>query len=172
MVTPAQVIQAMGALTNGGRMVPLTLRKGGLRGAQTPQVVTEETSRTMLDLMRRNVVNGSGGFADAPGLRVGGKTGSANKLVNGHYDPSHAVGSFAAVFPVDGPVTAKRYAILIVMDEPGAYPKTGAYVAAPAVRNIADRIAGFLGVQRQGDRWRTATGEKISQAGAPAGGAH
>ncbi|WP_312734160.1 penicillin-binding protein 2 [Brevundimonas sp.] len=172
MVTPAQVIQAMGALTNGGRMVPLTLRKGGLRGAQTPQVVTEETSRTMLDLMRRNVVNGSGGFADAPGLRVGGKTGSANKLVNGHYDPSHAVGSFAAVFPVDGPVTAKRYAILIVMDEPGAYPKTGAYVAAPAVRNIADRIAGFLGVQRQGDRWRTATGEKIPQAGAPAGGAH
>ena len=44
-------------------------------------------------------------------------------------------------------------------------------VAAPAVRNIADRIAGFLGVQRHGDRWRTVTGEKIPQAGAPPGGA-
>ncbi|WP_292230418.1 penicillin-binding protein 2, partial [Brevundimonas sp.] len=161
MVTPAQVIQAMVALTNGGRMVPLSLRKGGAVGAQTPQIVTEETSRTILDLMRRNVVKGSGGFADAPGLRVGGKTGSANKLVNGRYEAGHAVGSFAAVFPVDGPLNAKRYAILIVVDEPGSYPKTGAYVAAPAVRNTADRIAGFLGVERREDRWRTATGEKV-----------
>ena len=170
MVTPAQVIQAMGALTNGGRMVPLSLRKGGVPGAQTPQIVTEETSRTILDLMRRNVVKGSGGFADAPGLRVGGKTGSANKLFNGRYNPSHAVGSFAAVFPVDGQITAKRYAILIVMDEPGSYPKTGAYVAAPAVHNIADRIAGFVGVERKADRWRTATGEKIPQPAGSEGG--
>ncbi|MFN7108689.1 MAG: peptidoglycan D,D-transpeptidase FtsI family protein [Brevundimonas sp.] len=163
MITPAQMVQAMGALTNGGRMIPLSLRKGGARGAQPQQVVTEETSRTILDLLRRNVVKGSGGFADAPGLRVGGKTGSANKLVNGRYDPSHALGSFAAVFPVDGPLNGKRYAILIVMDEPGAYPKTGAYVAAPAVKNIADRIAGFLGVERREDRWRTALGEKVPE---------
>lgn len=163
MITPAQMIQAMGALTNGGRMIPLSLRKGGARGVQPQQVVTEETSRTILDLMRRNVVKGSGGFADAPGLRVGGKTGSANKLVGGRYDPSHALGSFAAVFPVDGPLNGKRYAILIVMDEPGTYPKTGAYVAAPAVKNIADRIAGFLGVERREDRWRTAMGEKVPE---------
>ena len=162
MVTPAQVIQAMGALTNGGRMVPLSLRKGGARNAQTRQIVTEDTSRVILDLLRRNVVKGSGGFADAPGLRVGGKTGSANKLVNGRYDPTHALGSFAAVFPVDGPLTAKRYAILIVMDEPGTYPRTGAYVAAPTVRNVADRIAGFLGVERRADSWRTADGQKIA----------
>ncbi|WP_293825398.1 penicillin-binding protein 2 [uncultured Brevundimonas sp.] len=163
MITPAQMIQAMGALTNGGRMIPLSLRKGGARGVQPQQVVTEETSRTILDLLRRNVVKGSGGFADAPGLRVGGKTGSANKLVGGRYDPSHALGSFAAVFPVDGPLNGKRYAILIVMDEPGTYPKTGAYVAAPAVRNVADRIAGFLGVERREDRWRTALGEKVPE---------
>jgi len=163
MVTPAQVIQAMGALTNGGRMVPLSLRRGGAANTQPRQIVTEDTSRTILDLMRRNVVKGSGGFADAPGLRVGGKTGSANKLVNGRYDATHAVGSFAAVFPVDGPLNAKRYAILIVVDEPGKYPRTGAYVAAPAVRNIADRIAGFLGVERRADHWRTAQGDKIPE---------
>jgi cell division protein FtsI (penicillin-binding protein 3) len=163
MVTPAQVIQAMGALTNGGRMVPLSLRRGGALNAQPRQIVTEDTSRTLLDLLRRNVVKGSGGFADAPGLRVGGKTGSANKLVNGRYDPTHAVGSFAAVFPVDGPLTARRYAILIVMDEPGKYPRTGGYVAAPAVGRIADRIAGFLGVERRADHWRTADGQKIPE---------
>jgi cell division protein FtsI (penicillin-binding protein 3) len=163
MITPAQMVQAMGALTNGGRMIPLSLRRGGARNVQPKQVVTEETSRAILDLLRRNVVKGSGGFADAAGLRVGGKTGSANKLVNGRYDPSHALGSFAAVFPVDGPLDGKRYAIFILMDEPGSYPKTGAYVAAPAVKNIADRIAGFLGVERHDDRWRTASGEKIPQ---------
>jgi cell division protein FtsI (penicillin-binding protein 3) len=163
MITPAQMVQAMGALTNGGRMVPLSLRRGGARGAKPQQIVTEDTSRAVLELMRANVVKGSGGFADAPGLRVGGKTGSANKLVNGRYDPSHALGSFAAVFPVDGPLTAKRYAVFVLMDEPGTYPKTGAYVAAPAVRNIADRIAGFLGIERRADRWRTASGEKIPQ---------
>ncbi len=161
MATPAQVSAAMGALTNGGRYIPLSLRKGGAPGARPRQAVSEQTSLTMLDLLRRNVVRGSGGLADAPGLRVGGKTGSANKLVGGRYDPSHAVGSFAAVFPADGPVSAKRYSILILMDEPSQYPKTGGYVAAPAVGRIADRIAGFLGVERRADRYRTATGEKV-----------
>ncbi|HYC96697.1 penicillin-binding protein 2 [Brevundimonas sp.] len=161
MITPLQMSAAMGALTNGGRYIPLTLRKGGLPGAEVRQVVSPETSLTLLDLLRRNVVRGSGGRADAPGLRVGGKTGSANKLVNGRYDPTHAVGSFAAVFPADGPVNARRYSILILIDEPGGYPRTGGFVAAPAVGRIADRIAPFLGVQRRADQYRTALGEKI-----------
>ena len=170
MITPAQAVAAMGALTNGGRFIPLTLRKGNGAPVAGHQIVSPETSATILDLMRRNVVRGSGGFADAPGLRVGGKTGSANKLFNGRYDPSHAIGSFAAVFPTDGPVTARRYAVFILVDEPSSYPKTGAYVAAPAVRNIADRIAPFVGVQRQADQWRTALGEKIPHADDPKAG--
>ena len=163
MVTPIQYVAAYASLANGGRYVPLTLRKGGLPNARTRQVVSPETSATMLDLMRRNVTRGSGRFADAPGLRVGGKTGSANKLVNGRYDPTHAVGSFAAVFPSDGPVTAKRYTIFVLVDEPSTYPRTGGYVAAPAVGKIADRIAPFLGVERKADRWSTALGEKIPE---------
>ena len=159
-ITPAQMAAAMGALTNGGRYVPLSLRKGGAPGVEARRVVSEQTSMTMLDLMRRNVVNGSGTRADAPGLRVGGKTGSANKLVNGRYDPSHAVGTFAAVFPTDGPVGTRRYSILILMDEPQTYPRTGGFVAAPAVGRIAARIAPFLGVQRGADQWRNALGEK------------
>ena len=161
MITPLQMSAAMGALTNGGRFIPLTLRKGGRPDAEARQVVSPETSTTLLDLLRRNVVRGSGGRADAPGLRVGGKTGSANKLVNGRYDPTHAVGTFAAVFPADGPLDARRYSILILIDEPGTFPRTGGYVAAPAVGRIADRIAPFLGVQRRADPYRTALGEKI-----------
>jgi cell division protein FtsI (penicillin-binding protein 3) len=163
MITPLQMTAAMGALTNGGRFIPLSLRKGGRRDASPRQVVTPETSATLLELMRLNVVRGSGRFADAPGLRVGGKTGSANKVVDGHYDPTHAVGTFAAVFPVDGPLDAKRYSILVLVDEPGTWPRTGGYVAAPAVGRIADRIAPFLGVQRRADAYRTATGEHVPQ---------
>jgi len=161
MITPLQMSAAMGALTNGGRFIPLTLRKGGLPNPEARQVVSPETSATLLDLLRRNVVRGSGGRADAPGLRLGGKTGSANKLVNGRYDPTHAVGTFAAVFPVDGPLNARRYSILILIDEPGSYPRTGGFVAAPAVGRIADRIAPFLGIERRADPYRTAMGEKI-----------
>jgi cell division protein FtsI (penicillin-binding protein 3) len=161
MVTPLQMTAAMNALANGGRFLPLSLRKGGRPGAEARQIVSPETSLTMLELMRRNVVRGSGGFAEAAGLRVGGKTGSANKLVGGRYDPTHAVGTFAAVFPADGPANARRYTILVLIDEPGTYPRTGGYVAAPAVGRIADRIAGFLGVQRRADAYRTALGEKV-----------
>jgi len=117
----------------------------------------------MLELMRRNVARGSGSRANAAGLRVGGKTGSANKLVNGRYDPTVAVGSFAGVFPTDGPLDAKRYTVFVLIDEPGQYPRTGGFVAAPAVGRIADRIAGFLGVERKDDRWFTATGERIPE---------
>ena len=160
-ITPVQMAAAMGALTNGGRYVPLSLRKGGAPNVEPRRVVSEQTSLTMLDLMRRNVVNGSGTRADAPGLRVGGKTGSANKLVNGRYESSHAVGTFAAVFPTDGPINTRRYSILILMDEPQTVPRTGGFVAAPAVGRIAARIAPFLGVQRGADAWRTALGDKV-----------
>lgn len=167
MVTPAHMAQAMGAMVNGGRLIPLTLRRGGDPKAQPRQVISEETSVAMLDLMRRNVVRGSGTRADAPGLRVGGKTGSANKLVGGRYDASHAIGTFAGVFPTDGPLNARRYSVLILIDEPSSYPKTGGFVAAPAVGRIADRIAPFVGVERRGDRWATADGQKIPQADDP-----
>lgn len=163
-ITPLQMAAAMQALTNGGRYIPLTLRKGGRPDVQARQVISPETSLTMLDLMRRNVVRGSGGRAEAPGLRVGGKTGSANKSVNGRYSTAHAVGTFAGVFPADGPVNARRYQILVLIDEPQTYPRTGGFVAAPAVGRIADRIAPFLNVQRRADPYRTAVGDKVIPA--------
>lgn len=150
MITPAQMAAATAALVNGGIYRPLSLRRGGA-GVEGRRVLSERTSATMRDLMRANVLRGSGARADAPGLRVGGKTGSANKLVNGRYDPAQAIGTFAGVFPADGAADARRYVVFVLIDEPGSFPRTGGFVAAPAVGRIADRIAPFVQVERRFD---------------------
>jgi cell division protein FtsI (penicillin-binding protein 3) len=172
-VTPLALAQAMGAVLNGGQMVPLTLRR--LEPGQAPEgkrVISEATSRNMLDLMRLNVARGTGSKANAAGLRVGGKTGSAQKVVNGRYAQTTLVSSFAAVFPTDGPADRSRYFVLIVLDEPHGSPasggaRTGGWTAAPAVGRVIDRIAPFLGVRRAADPFSTATGEKLAVEDAP-----
>jgi cell division protein FtsI (penicillin-binding protein 3) len=150
MITPLQMTAATVALVNGGIYRPLSLRRGGA-GSEGHRVVSAETSAAMRELMRANVLRGSGGQANAEGLRVGGKTGSANKLVNGRYDASHGIGSFAAVFPADGPADAQRYVVFVLIDEPSQGSRLGGAIAAPVVGRVADRIAGFLGVQRRID---------------------
>ena len=164
-VTPLALTQAMGAVLNGGQMVPLTIRRREGAPPEGSRVVSEQTSRIMLDLMRMNVVRGTGSKANAAGLRVGGKTGSANKIVGGRYSDTVLVASFAAVFPTDGPLDADRYFVLILLDEPkgsaaSGGARTGGWTAAPAVGRVIDRIASFLGVRRAADPWQTATGER------------
>ena len=153
-VTPLQLAEGMGAILNGGTYVPLTLR--AMKPGQVPQgrrVVSPAVTRDILYLMRQNVVAGTGGKADAPGLSVGGKTGTGQKVVDHRYSNSHTVASFAAVFPTDGPVDAKRYFVLILIDDPKGDAeshgvRTGAMVSAPVAGRVIDRIAPFLGVPR------------------------
>jgi len=166
-VTPLSLTAAMGAMLNGGEYVPLTIRK--LDPNQRPQgrrVVSEATSRAMLDMMRINVVRGTGSKANAAGLRVGGKTGSANKVVGGRYSDTILVASFASVFPTDGPMDRDRYFVLILVDEPRGSAesmgqRTGGWTAAPAVGRVINRIAPFLDVTRADDPFSTAKGDKI-----------
>ena len=153
-VSPLAVAAATGAIMNGGAYVPLTIAKRdpGVRPAGR-RVVSEETSRLMLELMRANVLKGSGGKADAMGLRVGGKTGSAEKVIGGRYVRDRLVSSFAAVFPTDGRLEDPRYLVLIIYDEPKGTKqtwgfRTGGWNAAPTAGRVIDRIAPFLGVPR------------------------
>jgi cell division protein FtsI (penicillin-binding protein 3) len=152
-VSPLALATGMNAVFNHGRYVPLTFRK--LNPGERPrgrQVVSEHTSETMLRLMRVNVTDGSGKKADAPGLRVGGKTGSAQKPENGRYGKDN-ISSFVAVFPTDGPPSTERYLVLITLDAPQATKDTYGFItagwnAAPAAGRVIDRIAPFLGVER------------------------
>jgi cell division protein FtsI (penicillin-binding protein 3) len=154
-LSPLSIATGMSAILNGGVYRPLTLRK--LEPGQAPaagrRVIQASTSRTMLNLMRLNVTNGTGGKANVAGYRVGGKTGSAEKPENGHYDRNKLVSSFAAVFPTDGPLDADRYFVLIMLDTPHATKDTfgfatGGWTAAPAAGRVIERIAPLLGVQR------------------------
>lgn len=154
-VSPLAVARAYSGLMNGGELLPLTIRKlppGAV--VHGPRMVSEATARTLLQIMRSNVscTCGSGKSANVPGLNVGGKTGTGDKWdpAARRYSSTKQVSSFAAVFPTDGALTAPRYFVLVLMDEPqratGVDP-TGGIVAAPAVGKIVERIAPFLGVR-------------------------
>jgi len=156
-VTPLAIATGMNAIFNDGEYIPLTIRK--LAPGEVPKgrrVVSEQTSRTMLDLMRLNATLGTGRGADAaaPGYSVGGKTGTAQKAINGHYAVGKRVSSFAAIFPTDGPANAQRYFIFILLDEPQPTKDSGGFAmgaqtAAPTAGRVIERIAPILGVRRE-----------------------
>ena len=147
-VTPLHLAQAYASLVNGGIWRPATLHK--LDVAQVPagrRVFKASTSARMRQMLRMTVVYGTGKKANAPGFRVGGKTGSAEKPGQGGYRRSTLVSTFAAAFPMDHP----RYVIIVMLDEPKGTAatygqRTAAWNAAPVVGRVVPRIGPLLGV--------------------------
>lgn len=147
-VTPLHLASAYAAMVNGGIWRPSTLMK--LDPADVPRgrrVFKESTSSRMRQMLRMISLYGTGKSADAPGYRVGGKTGSAEKATRGGYNKTSLVSSFAAAFPLDAP----RYVVVIVIDEPkgtvaSSFQRTAAFNAAPVVGKLVPRIGPMLGV--------------------------
>jgi cell division protein FtsI (penicillin-binding protein 3) len=174
-ITPLSYAEAAGAVLNGGCLRPLTIKKyDGASPLPCQRVFKPSTTQTMLELMRENVLKGTGTRANAPGLRVGGKTGTAQKPVNGRYSEDR-ISSFAAVFPTDGPVDGDRYLVQVTFDSPKGSPessglKTGAFVAAPVAGRVIDRIAAFLNVDRKDDKFTSPQWDKAPVAAEDATG--
>ncbi len=148
-VAPLQLAMGYATLFNGGIYRPPTMLKIGPNHPLPPgkRVFSDETSYRMRALLRLVVTKGTGKNADAPGYRVGGKTGTAQKLINGHYSQSINITSFAGVFPMDEP----RYVVVVMLDEPKATPETfgfstAGWNVAPVVSRTISRIAPMLGV--------------------------
>ena len=146
-VTPLHLASAYAALVNGGVWRPTTLMRVDGALSRGRQVFKPATSARMRQLLRMIVVDGTGKQADAPGFRVGGKTGSAEKPAEGGYSRSSVVATFAAAFPMDNP----RYVFLVMIDEPkgNAYSsgqRTAGWTAAPVVRKVVMRAGPMLGV--------------------------
>jgi cell division protein FtsI (penicillin-binding protein 3) len=158
-VTPLQVAAACVALVNGGYYIPPTFmpRTPEEAKAVAVKVLDEKTSQTMRLLMRLNVEKGSGRRADVEGLYVGGKTGTAEKVVNGVYDGDKRLNSFLSVFPADHP----RYVVLVTIDEPqpeeGQFSATAGLNAAPTTGRIIERIGPMLNVMPRFDLPSAAT---------------
>jgi cell division protein FtsI (penicillin-binding protein 3) len=154
-VTPLHLATGYATLFNGGVYHPATLLKVDRNHPVAPgrRVFSEDTSYKMRGLLRLVVTQGTGRKADAPGYRVGGKTGTAEKLLNGHYTSSAVVTSFAGVFPMDEP----RYVMVMMLDDPKATAETyGFHTAAwnigPAFGVTVSRIAPMLGVRPDRNR--------------------
>lgn len=148
-VAPLQAVMAVGALMNGGRLIPPTFLKRSEAEAATlaKAVIKPETSMRMRYLMRLNAEKGSARRVDVPGYYVGGKTGTAEKVVNGHYSKTRLLTTFMAVLPSDEP----RYLITIILDEPQPIPETKGFAtsgwnAAPTAGRVVERIAPLLGL--------------------------
>ena len=147
-VTPLHLATAYAAMVNGGIWRPATLLK--LTPAQVPQgrrVFKASTSARMRQLLRMIVEDGTGRKAEAPGFRIGGKTGSAEKPGVGGYRKTSLVATFAAAFPMDRP----RYVVIAMLDEPQgtvatSYQRTAAWNAAPVVGRVVPRVGPLLGV--------------------------
>lgn len=153
-VTPLHLASAYAAMVNGGIWRPATLHKLGLNEApRGRRVFKASTSSRMRQLLRMIAIYGTGRNADAPGYRVGGKTGSAEKPSNGGYSRTSIVSTFAAAFPMDRP----RYVVVAMLDEPrgtlaSSYQRTAAWNAAPIVGRLVPRIGPILGVRPDNTR--------------------
>lgn len=148
-VAPAQVIATLGAMANGGVLrYPTLLKRAPNEVAAGIRVISEQTSAQIRQLMRLVVQVGSGKKANAPGYLVGGKTGTAEKITNaGGYNKNSRMAVFAGAFPMSAP----RYAILVMIDEPKPNAHsygyaTAGWVAAPAVGALVQRMAPLLGI--------------------------
>jgi cell division protein FtsI/penicillin-binding protein 2 len=150
-VTPLQMVTAVSSVANGGELVePRVVRalyRGNRRLAVTPKIlrrtINQETASTLTTIMEDVVARGTAKKAQIPGYTIAGKTGTASKLVNGHYSRSDYNASFVGFYPSRKPALA----MIVVVDSPhGAAGYHGGAVAAPIFQRIAEAAVRYLGI--------------------------
>lgn len=150
-LTPLQMVSAFSAVVNGGKLyrphlVSKMIDRNGNAKVSEAEVVANPIGSSSSSIMRqmlRRVVedNGTGKAAKSDAYSIGGKTGTAQKVVNGRYAAGKYFSSFIGFAPVDEP----RIVVYVGLDEPrGAY--YGGSVAAPAVKEIIERSLGYMAV--------------------------
>jgi cell division protein FtsI (penicillin-binding protein 3) len=153
-VAPLQAVMGIDALVNGGYLIPPTFLKRSEQEAMAlaKRVIRPETSEKMRFLMRLNAEIGTAKKADVRGYYIGGKTGTAEKVINGHYVKKRVLNAFTAILPADHP----RYQLLIMLDEPQPLKETFGFItsgwnAVPTGGNVIARIAPILGIEPRFD---------------------
>ncbi|WP_316198497.1 penicillin-binding protein 2 [Bradyrhizobium sp. SZCCHNS2002] len=153
-VAPLQAVMGVSALANGGLLIPPTFLKRTEEEARAiaKRVIKPETSEKMRYLMRLNAEVGTARKADVKGYYIGGKTGTAEKVINGRYAKKKVLTAFTAIIPADKP----RYQLLIMLDEPQPLKETYGFItsgwnAVPTAGNVISRIGPLLGIEPRFD---------------------
>jgi cell division protein FtsI (penicillin-binding protein 3) len=147
-ISPLHFVQAILPVVNGGLLHKLTLLKRNDRSFGT-RIFDSETSIKMRQLFRLVVQEGTGKKAEVKGYFVGGKTGTANKLINGRYAKNNSrISSFLGLFPSSNP----KYVIYIMLDDPKGNKEsfglaTAGWNAAPAVGRVIARMIALYGIE-------------------------
>jgi cell division protein FtsI/penicillin-binding protein 2 len=150
-VTPLQMVTAVSSVANGGELIePRVIRathRDDRRFVVRPKVlrrtINQETDAALTKIMEQVVARGTAKKAQIPGYTVAGKTGTAQKVVNGHYSHSDHMASFIGFMPSRNPALA----IVVVIDSPkGPNGDHGGAVAAPIFQRIAEASLRYLGV--------------------------
>jgi cell division protein FtsI/penicillin-binding protein 2 len=154
--TPLQIHYAMGVIASGGVLhrpqlisevsMPSGERFHRFGSSVVRRVISEKTAQEMALMLRGVLTEGTGKVAEIPGYQIAGKTGTAQKLVDGRYSDRHHVGSFVGFFPASAP----RVVITVIVDN-GRLPKGkdayGSVVAAPSFKNLAGKLIPYLDIK-------------------------
>lgn len=147
-VTPVHIVAAASAVVNGGTYhAPSLISKRSVDEIVGRRVISEKTSRIMRGIMRLVVTQGSGRRANVSGYEVGGKTGSAQKIINGKYVENTLRTSFISAFPMDNP----QYVLMVMLDSPKKLKETynfntAAWNVVPTAEKIIAAVAPQLGI--------------------------
>ncbi len=145
--SPLQTAAAVASAIGDGTLVRPRFVMGETSKNPETRILRPQITHRMRQLLRLAVTHGTGSKADVPGYEVGGKTGTAEKIIGGQYSKKNLLSSFVGVFPMSAP----RYVVLAMVDEPKGTRAsfgyaTGGWVAAPAVANIIEASGPLLGV--------------------------
>jgi cell division protein FtsI (penicillin-binding protein 3) len=149
-VTPLQMAAAASVIANGGTLYePHVVRATVKNGVRTPvppkavrRAILPETAATLTTIMEAVVTEGTAKGARLASYTVAGKTGTADKLVNGRYSPSQQNVSFVGFVPSRNPVMT----VIVMVDSPRVGGDTGGAIAAPIFKHISDASLRLMGV--------------------------
>ncbi len=161
--TPLQLAKAYAIISNGGYKITPTLIKKEIKLKKGEQIISEENSRKINEILRKIVTTeqGTANLANIPGYEIAGKTGTAQKSIKGKYSKKK-INTFASIFPISAP----KYVLIVLLDEPklsetyvykyndgkerkivGTPFNTAGWTSVEVAKNIIEKIGPILAIK-------------------------